>query len=377
MNQPVKADTGLSPTRVPLKIPSRDGGREGGRQGVDASSSTPTWSPVERSIPAGNQVERLLETFFRRPWLYLLPLVICVAFGVVTAVSAPRLYVSVGIVDVSDDTLLSNLSEIGGAGFSFETPASRTSDEINERLLSDAFVRSIAGAAGLDTALESGVIDLDYVRSRVGAADDGNNLLRVQAGSHDPVVAARMAQATIDTFIQAIVDEDLRESQTAVTFYNDVADSYLDDIDRARDDLEAYLRSHPEPSSGDRPAAEVAALSQLTAALERSEERYGSALDNAEQARLAMEQAKVDVQQRIRLIDPPTVPSAPVSGLRAAAMTIMMFGVLGSLLSAGFVLLSSFLDQSMWTRGDVRRRLGVDVLAVVPTARLPRLERRG
>jgi uncharacterized protein involved in exopolysaccharide biosynthesis len=373
MSQPVKADAGLSPTRMPLEIPRREG-----RSKVDDDpTTTEAWRPVERSVPAGNQFERLLETFFRRPWLYSLPFVVCVAFGVVTAVSAPQLYVSVGIVDVSDDTLLSNLSEIGGGGFSYETPASRTSDEINERLFSDAFVRSIADAAGLTTALESGVIDLDYVRSRVGAADDGDNLLRVQAGSHDPVVAARMAQATIDTFIQSIVDKDLSESQTAVTFYNDVANSYLDDIDRARDDLEGYLRSHPEPSSGDRPAAEVAALSQLTAALERSEGRFGNALDNAEQARLAMEQARVDVQQRIQLIDPPTVPSAPVSGLRAAAMTIVMFGVLGSLLSAGFVLLASFLDQSMWTRGDVRRRLGVEVLAVVPAARLPRLERRG
>jgi hypothetical protein len=317
-------------------------------------------------------IERLLETFFRRPWLYALPLVLCIAIGGNTAFSQPKTYTSVGVVSVSRDTLLSNLSNVGGDSFGFDTPASVTSRRINEQLRTDEFVRSVAEAAGLATALDSGVIRLSYIRAKVGASPDGESLLKVFAETEDPVVSARLAQATIDTFIQSVIDNDLGQSFVADEFYSELADGYLDQVETARQQVEEYLALHPEPTFGDRPTGEQTELAQLNSVLERAQARYTSALGKAEDARLATEQARIDVTQRIRVVDPPTEPEAPTAGLRAAAKSLIMFGVLGLLLSAGFVAVASFLDSTIRTTGDVRNGLGLDAVAKVPRVSIPR-----
>jgi capsular polysaccharide biosynthesis protein len=75
------------------------------------------------------------------------------------------------------------------------------------------------------------------------------------------------------------------------------------------------------------------------------------------------------VTRQLRTIDEPPMPTFPTAGLRKAAMTIGMFGVLGAMLSLGTVVLAATLDRTIRIPNDVSAKFGVEVLAVVPSAR--------
>jgi hypothetical protein len=300
-------------------------------------------------------IERLLETYFRRPVLYLVPLVLCLAFGAYSVVTSSKTYVSEGVLSASGSTLLGNLSELSLDSSFGTTPASVASDRINEQLRSDDFVVSVAERSGLGTAVDTGVVGLDWIRARVGSYADGENLLKV---------------------IQSVVDEDLRQSGVAEGFYDEVAAQYQARVDEAEQELADYLAENPEPAVGNRSAGEQSRIDQLTAVIERDDEQLTEALAKAEEARLATEQARIDIEQRLRVVDEPVQPSAPVSGLRAAAMSMVTFGVLGAVLTAGVVIVAAFLDRTVRTTSELRSRLGFEVFTDVPAVNVRRLPRQ-
>jgi hypothetical protein len=317
--------------------------------------------------------ERFLETFFRRWWLYLVPLLLCCVFGGLSVVSQPKQYLSQGVLSASPDTLLGNLSDLGNdRAFSFETPATVASRRINEQLRSDEFIRALAVRAGIQSSLETGLINPEYIRTRVAASPDGENLLKVGSMTGDPELSVRLATATIDTFIQFVIDEDLSDSSAAQEFYSEIASDYLTKVESAQDSLDEYLVRHPAPPFGDRPPLEQSEMSQLTSELERVESRYSSALAKVEDASLAMELSRLDITQRLRVVDPPVRPVAPVTGMKQAIISIGIFVALGSMMMIGLVALVMFLDKTVTTVGQVKAHFGLNVLATVPAVDLPR-----
>ena len=53
---------------------------------------------------------RILETFFRHPVIHTLPLVMLLVFGVFSAASTGKTYRSVGVLNATSGTLLSELT---------------------------------------------------------------------------------------------------------------------------------------------------------------------------------------------------------------------------------------------------------------------------
>jgi capsular polysaccharide biosynthesis protein len=66
-----------------------------------------------------------------------------------------------------------------------------------------------------------------------------------------------------------------------------------------------------------------------------------------------------------------------MSGLRAMVMTVGVYAVLGLLLSIGSVVAAAALDRTIRTPDDVAAKLGLDVIAVVPSARRRLPSRQG
>ena len=66
------------------------------------------------------------------------------------------------------------------------------------------------------------------------------------------------------------------------------------------------------------------------------------------------------------MLDEPEPPLAPRAGSKNAAMTMIVFGVLGTILSLASVVVSATLDRTIRVPNDITGRFGVDVLAVVP-----------
>ena len=85
---------------------------------------------------------RMMESYFRHRWLYLLPMVImAIAAGLFFANSKPE-YISRGVLFVKE-VFLPNSTSVRGTNFTWQTPASLTVGEINELLQTDLFIRGL------------------------------------------------------------------------------------------------------------------------------------------------------------------------------------------------------------------------------------------
>jgi uncharacterized protein involved in exopolysaccharide biosynthesis len=313
---------------------------------------------------------RLAESFFRHPILCLLPLVAFAAIGVLNVTSTSEKFVSAGIVNVSSDTLLSDLTELGGQdGFTWETPASITSRNINELLSTEQFTRNVAERAELLAAVDTGTLQLGAMRSWISAFPVGDNLVKVQVSTDDPALSARLALATIDGFVDWVIDGDIAESSAAEDFFDEQVQTYETDVAAARAALDEYLRANPVDEEDSRPAEQQVEVDRLTADVVSAEARLDNALASIETARLATAQARSDVGQRLRLVDTPQVPVFPESSRRQDAMMLAFYVVAGAIFSIGAVVLGASLDRSIRTADDAERQLQLEVLAVVPDAR--------
>src|SRR4051812_36332753 len=101
----------------------------------------------------------MFETFFRRWWLFLIPVVLLGAIGVYSVLGAGTRYRSSGVVLVNTDTLLSKLAlNSSGSNFRGDTAATYTSRQVNTLLQTDGFLDTVISNAGLDDSLESGAV---------------------------------------------------------------------------------------------------------------------------------------------------------------------------------------------------------------------------
>lgn len=313
-------------------------------------------------------VGRLLESFFRRPLLCLLPLAVFTALGVVVAANTEREYESSAMVSVANQTLLADLTDMRfSEGFGWETPAAVTSRRIDELMGTDEFASTVADRAGLTPALESGTLLLDDIREAVSTSPAGANLVSIRASSPDPEHARALADSTYGAFVDWMVEGDVVQSAAAEEFFEGLLDRYERDVVEARSALEDFLADNPSGAAV-RPAPQRAELDRLTTTLELAQDRYGTAVAGVQEAQLATEQTISDVAQRLRVVDAPQLPVSPESSRRDLAITLAMYVVIGLFFSGGLVVAGALLDRSFHTADDVRRRLGAAVVTVVPDA---------
>jgi uncharacterized protein involved in exopolysaccharide biosynthesis len=310
---------------------------------------------------------RLLETFFRRWWLYLVPLVLLAGVGFMSVSGAAPKFRSTGTLNVETATVLSSLSDTQSNGnFGFDTPAQTTAKKINSLIGTDQFMGKVITAAGLDEAVKSGALTVDKVRGSVGAGDVGQTFVKVTATMANPTDAQNLATATINSFVQGVVDSQVAQSQAAETFFQGLLSTYQAEVDTARQKLNDFLTANPAPVLGTRPDEQAAELTRLDGDVTQAETRYNSALSKSEDARLSTEQTRADINQRLEIVDSPALPVAPLPQMKAAVFGFATFLIVGLILTSGAVVVGAMLDHSVRFPADVRERLSVRVLAVVP-----------
>jgi capsular polysaccharide biosynthesis protein len=310
----------------------------------------------------------LLETFFRHPFIHLLPLVIFLALGCFTAFSAAKTYRSVGILNATSGTLLSELTG-NTPTFGFESTATVTSRNIEQLLTTDAFLDEVIERARLTRAVELGQVSRDAIRASIAAYPQGENLIAVAATTPRPEQSELLAAATLEGFVEWVVNNDVQDAAVRIDTYEDIRDRYRTELNQAIDELNAYLLAHPAGDEDNRPVGETLDIARLQDAVNRADEALTGAETNVNDAQLAQNVARTVVTRQLRTIDEPQLPTMPTAGLRKAAMTIGMFGVLGAMLSLGTVVLAATLDRTIRIPNDVSAKFGVEVLAVVPSAR--------
>lgn len=324
-------------------------------------------------------VLRLLDTFFRHFWLYLLPVVALGAVGVWAATSTQNSYQSFGTMRIETNALVGELTGIqSDPGFGWLTPAAATAEAFNALLRTETFVDDVASAAGLEEAIENGTITTAEIRGSLAIYPDGARLVKVQASNRQPDVTYRLANAAMAAYISAVVENEASDSRVAVEFLQQKLPDYRAAVAAAEEAFRTWLAEHPPPEDGsERPEDELVEVGRLQGAIDGRQLRLTEAQQNIEQAELAVEQSSAEVQQRLQVIDPPQEPTAPQPKMKKAVMTVAMALVVGCFLAVAGVVIGTILDRTIRFPGDVKERLGVRMLAVVPRTRLtPAMRKR-
>ena len=209
-------------------------------------------------------VLRLLDTFFRHFWLYLLPVVLLGGVGVWVAMSAGDSYTSFGTMKVESNALVAELTgSQQDPGFGWQTPAGATSDSFNALLRTATFVDAVAQNAGLEDALDAGTITADEVRASISVYPDGARLVKVAAANRFPDVTHRLATAAMTTYIEAVISNEASDSRVAVDFLEQKLPDYEAAVADAETAFDRWLAQNPAPEDGERPEDQAVELTRL------------------------------------------------------------------------------------------------------------------
>jgi uncharacterized protein involved in exopolysaccharide biosynthesis len=314
-------------------------------------------------------VLNVLEAFFRRPWLHLLPIILLAALGGASAFSAKQSFEAVGTITVESSTGIGDITGTNNSGFNFDTPASSTARNINEKLRTNEFLNAVADKLQADSEPTQRALLRQTISESVTAVDDGDQLVRVKATSDRAELSLRIAQATIDSYIETIIASNVKSSTQTVEFFKAQVADALTAYQAAEQALNDYLIANNISPDADPPVNQQIVINSLQSDLDRKESQYEAKLQSLDQANLVAASTQTETEQRIQLTDPPELPGAPLGRLRKAVLTVVIFGVLGTLLALASVIAAATLDRTIRVPSDVTAKFGLDVLAVVPDAR--------
>jgi capsular polysaccharide biosynthesis protein len=313
---------------------------------------------------------RLLESYFRHRWLYVLPVVIAVAAGAAFVSTRPPEYMASGRLYVSQQNLLADLTSSNTSGSWWVSAAQSTVSELNELVGTQAFIRTVIQKTDLEKNMSGGSTAVEetitYARKILSIQAVGEKLVDISATSDDPNVAYQIVVSTMDAYVQWKINNGYQESIAARSFFDDLIKPYQDDVNKAREELGVFLTAHPQPVRGDRPPVEQLEVDRLQTAVQRAEDRLNSALDNEESARLGQAKSESVTKQTYMVIDQPQMPQDAKVSVKTIATNMAIFLVVGIFLAAAGVASGALLDRSLRFPIDVRHGLSLPVLAMVP-----------
>ena len=176
--------------------------------------------PIEQS-PDGltrRALLNVLETFFRKPLLYLLPLILLTGLGVMTAMNASKEYRSTGVLNASQGSLLTDITE-QSRSYGFERPSTVTARNINNLLGTSVFLGTVIQLADLNDEVESGVLTSDEIRSSISARASGDTLVAVSATTAVPELSQALASGTLRGFVEYVKGQDIADAQVRFDTY--------------------------------------------------------------------------------------------------------------------------------------------------------------
>ncbi len=314
---------------------------------------------------------RLLESYFRHRWLYLLPIVIMSVVAVVFFVTSTPKYVAKGVLYVQQESYLSTLTAVRNNDSTWwVSPAQATTNDLNELMQTNAFIRAIVNQTDLESQMSMGdqaiAEAIGETRSNVRIYSLGDNQVLITASSVNPTVAKQLVNAVIESYVQWQVNIQRAESEAALAFFTDVLVTYEASLEAAREEMRQYLEANPLPLRGERSGVEQIDIQRLQSNIDLVAARRASALDKEENARLSIAQLESDIRQTYLLIDAPELPDEPETSLRELALNMAIFVVSGVILSAGAVFGGALLDRSLRLPGDIERGLELPLLAMIP-----------
>jgi len=212
----------------------------------------------------------------------------------------------------------------------FVSAAQAQSSQLTELLHTRSFMVDVAQRTSLAPLLsskagEGRVADLLDKGVTVTAVPNGTHLLAIKARFTTPQLAYQVAQAVVDAYTDRNANQLVDQSTTAIGFFQSQLDNAQDAATKASRDLSQYALAMGYASSGD--GAPISPDMQSATAFDpqfadlQAKARFAQqqvdqarvALQNAQQSSAAAAQG-ADVG--FQVIDPPQMPTAPVTQLK-------------------------------------------------------------
>jgi uncharacterized protein involved in exopolysaccharide biosynthesis len=312
-------------------------------------------------------VLNLLEAFFRRPWLFVLPIVLLLGVGLASAAEPPERFRSSGAINATTAEALTEFTDSAATpAFTWETPAAITARRLNEFLGTRQFLLSIAAAADIPTDEANEDVILSIIGGSVFAAASGDNLVRVGAETDNPEAAQNLASATIDAFRNKMVELEVSGTQTAERILQEQIIDADAAVTTAREALISSVGDMTAAEQADLPLRDQLQFEQLQSDLVAANTRLTELEGQLAAAELRTGDATTVIEQRYDIVDEPNLPRASEPRFQQAVFTMALFATLGIIVSAALLVLAAALDRTVRVPNDITARTGIDVLAVVP-----------
>lgn len=323
----------------------------------DASGSTAFWW-------------KLSDNAFRRLVWLLLPVVLLTGVGVLQASKTLELYRSTGVLSAARNPLVPDQEISGATTLYWESPADSTSRILNERLRTDSFVDEVTARAGLQEAIEDGLVHRETIREHIGASASGSSIVNVSATWADAPTSQALATAAIAVYQEFLANEVASDASQAEQFYTEQLAKYEADVEAARSELTDYVESLPPVSDPDLRSADVQLrIEQLGDALRDAQSKVSATRGNIEAAQLAVAQSRSEAGSSLSVIDEPLVPSAPESKLMSKAVTVLSFFLLSVVVAVAALLVTTALDHTVASPHDLTSIGGISIVTTVPRVR--------
>lgn len=314
-------------------------------------------------------VLRILESYFRHRWLYLVPFIfLTIVGGIYIVIKSPE-YQASGVIFVQSETLLSSLSGVAPDGFAWVTASDASASELNELLQTNSFVRAVISQTDLEVEMDQGreIVDktIELVRKSVSVRSIGSNQVLILASHKDANVVFQLVNSVVENHIKWQTNASMNESVSAQEFFADLILKYRSDLENTQNELDDYLITHPEPIRGERTEVEMLAIARLQSEVDLATERYSSALNKEEDARLVLAQVESNIRQTYFLVDAPTVPEETETSKLDLAVILAVFMIAGGILSVVSIVGGALLDQTFRFAYDVEHLLGLPVLTEI------------
>lgn len=323
---------------------------------------------------------RFLAKFFRRWYLYLLPMIILPVLAMDYGKQALTVYESTALIYIN------NPSAIGSSNTTFNqylSPAQNGANAMNEALLSETFVVSVAQATDL-----AGVYDLnsqygqDAVTARIraetliAATSVGQNTLFVAVDDPSPHMAQQLADALIKQFTTFFTQGQQTLDQKQIAFLQQELDDANGKVQQDQAHITEYLQQHPNtlPSQQADPA-----LATLQQQLSTDNTQVANLSGQISNIKFNLAAAQNGISNVFRVEDPPRLPLT--STLHLKKLIVYPIGGLGAALALVILIvgLQTMTDRRVYSKDDLRtitENLEIDIPTIEAVPLLRGLSRR-
>ncbi|MDD5132019.1 MAG: GNVR domain-containing protein [bacterium] len=177
-----------------------------------------------------------LMIFFRRKWIFIITLSVCLIGGMIYVLSAPKVYNSASIVYIQKADILNPLMD----KMAVTSQYNETIKTMRERILSWPRLVSMTEAVRMTGTIktpldfEKYIIDL---RKRINIEMFNQDLVRISFEDKDPYLAKQVVEYLTNNFIDETIQLKSEEAVKAIDFIREQLNVYRDRLEASEKDL--------------------------------------------------------------------------------------------------------------------------------------------